>query len=57
MIMGAQVLDSKFICKLPFGAYAQAHNDSDVTNTMKQRTTGGINLGPSNMRGGCRFLS
>ncbi len=56
-IMGAQVLDSNLICKVPFCAYAQVHDDNDITNTMKQRTTGGINLGPSNMRGEYRFLS
>jgi hypothetical protein len=41
MIMGEQKLDYKMICKIPFGAYAQVHDDREVTNTMKQHTTGG----------------
>jgi hypothetical protein len=57
MIMGAQVLDTKMLCKLPFGAYAQVHDDAQITNTMEPRTTGAINLGPSNMQGGHKFLS
>jgi hypothetical protein len=57
MIMGKQILDTKHICKLPFGAYAQVHEDPAVTNTMGPRTTGGINLGPSNMQGAHRFLN
>jgi hypothetical protein len=57
MIMGMQVLDSKALCKLPFGAYVQVHDDSPTTNTMEPRTTGGINLGPSNMQGGHKFYN
>jgi hypothetical protein len=57
IIMGEQKLDVKFICKLPFGAYVQAHEDRDITNTMLPRTTGAINLGPSNLKGGHKFLS
>jgi hypothetical protein len=57
MIMGEQILDTKFICKLPFGVCVQAHDDLEITNTMLPRTTGAINLGPSNMRGGHQFLS
>jgi hypothetical protein len=57
MIMGAQVLDTKMLCKLPFGAYAQVHDDVQATNTMEPRTTGAINLGPSNLQGGHKFLS
>jgi hypothetical protein len=57
MIIGHQVLDIKMVCKIPFGAYAQVHDNNDTTNTMIQRTTGGINLGPSNMNGSFKFLS
>jgi len=49
MIMGEQKLDYKMICNISFGGYAQVHEDCEVTNTMKQHTTGGINMGPSNM--------
>jgi hypothetical protein len=57
MIMGQQILDYKSICKLPFGAYVQVHDDAQITNTMEPRTTGGINLGPNNMLGGHKFLN
>jgi len=57
IIMGEQKLDAKYICKLPFGAYAQVYEDREITNTMLPRTTGAINLGPSNLRGGHKFLS
>jgi hypothetical protein len=57
MIIGHQVLDTKMVCKIPFGAYAQVHDNNDITNTMIQRMTGGINLGPSNLSGSYKFLS
>jgi hypothetical protein len=57
MIMGEQKLDYEMICKILFGGYAQVHDDREVMNTMKQHTTGGINMGPSNMQGGHKFLS
>jgi len=57
MITGEQKLDYKIVCKIPFGGYAQVHEDSEVTNTMKQGITGGMNLGHSNMQGGHKFLS
>ncbi len=57
MIMGEQALDFSNLCKLPFGAYAQVHEDPQIMNTMEPRTTGGINLGPSNMTGAHKFLS
>jgi hypothetical protein len=56
MIMGEQVLEYKSICKLPFGAYAQVHNDIQVTNTIEPRT-GAINFPPHNMHGGHRFIN
>lgn len=34
MIMGEQKMDYKKICKVPFRAYVQAHNDNQITNTM-----------------------
>jgi len=49
MIMGEQILDTRMICKIPFGAYAQVRDDNKIMNMMKQHTTGGINQGPSNM--------
>jgi hypothetical protein len=57
MIMGEEILDCKSVCRLPFGSYVQVHEDNQVTNTMETRTTGGINLGPSNMTGGHNFFS
>jgi len=33
------------------------HEDNMLTNTMDSRTTGGINLGPSNFNGGYKFFS
>jgi len=57
MITGEQKLDYKIVCRIPFGGYAQVHEDSEVTNTMKQGITGGMNLGHSNMQGGHKFLS
>jgi hypothetical protein len=57
LIMGEQVLDYNNLCKIPFGAYVQVHDDAQTTNTMEPRTTGGINLGPSNMQGGHKFFN
>jgi hypothetical protein len=45
-------------CRLPFGAYAQVHDDLRVTNSMLARTTGVLNLGPTrNIQGTHKFLS
>jgi hypothetical protein len=58
IIIGTQKLDFKNVCRIPFGAYAQVHNDLAMTNTMDPRTTGAICLGPSgNIQGGHKFLS
>jgi hypothetical protein len=58
IIIGTQKLDFKNVCRIPFGAYAQVHNDLAITNTMDPRTTGAICLGPSgNIQGGHKFLS
>jgi hypothetical protein len=47
LICGEQMLNYKTICRLPFGAYAQVHDDQSITNTMASRTTGAISLGSS----------
>jgi hypothetical protein len=57
IIMGEKRLECKVLCKIPFGAYVQVHDDVQVTNTMEPRTTGRIKLGPSNMQGGHTCLS
>jgi hypothetical protein len=57
IIMGEQILNFNHICSLPFGAYVQVHEDRQITNTMETRTSGGLNMGPSNMQGAHRFLS
>jgi len=41
---------------LPFGAYVHVHEDNSTTSTMDTRTTGGINLGPSNLNGGFKIF-
>jgi hypothetical protein len=57
-IFGEQKLDYKAICRIPFGAYAQVHDDLKITNTMEARTTGAINMGPTgNIQGTYKFLS
>jgi len=58
LIFGEQRLDYNNICRLPFGAYVQVHDDLDATNTMESRTTGAINLGTSgNLQGSHKFYS
>ncbi len=58
MILGGQKIDYKNVCRLPFGAYVQVHDDRQITNTMESRTTGAINLGATgNVQGAHRFLS
>jgi len=44
LVCGEQVLNYKTVCRIPFGAYAQVHDDQNVTNTMASRTTGAISL-------------
>jgi hypothetical protein len=34
-------------CKIPFGAYIEAHEDYDRTHTMAERTKGTICIGPT----------
>ena len=57
-IMKGKSLDWKKICKLHFGAYAQVHEDRNVTNTLKERTQGEIHLGPTgNLKGTYNLFS
>jgi hypothetical protein len=57
MIMGHQILNYASLCKLPFEAYVQVHEDNPVTSNMETRITGGINLGLSNLYGAHKFYS
>jgi hypothetical protein len=58
LVCGEQVLNYKTVCRIPFGAYAQVHDDQNVTNTMASRTTGAISLGSTgNIQGTYRFMS
>lgn len=51
-------LDVSVHAKYIFGAYGEAHNDNDITNTMEERTTSCINLGPTgNVQGTHKFLN
>ena len=57
-IMTGKPLDYEKHCRLPFGAYAQTHEDRNITNNMITRTEGGICLGPTgNLEGSYSFLS
>ena len=57
IITGSQ-LDYRKHCRLPFGAYVQAHEDSNPTNTQTARTIGAIALGPTgNLQGSYEFLN
>jgi len=58
LILGEQKLDYEAICRIPFGAYVQVHDDPTITNTMQSRTTGAISLGATgNAQGTHRFFS
>ena len=46
-IMTGKSLDWNKSCKLQFGAYAQVHEERNVTNTLEDRTQGEIYLGPT----------
>ena len=44
-------------CKLPFGAYAQVHEEPSPSNSQVARTVGAICLGPTgNQQGGYKFF-
>ena len=56
-IMTSKDLDLKKICKLHFRAYAQVHQDRNVTNTLEERTQGTICLGPTgSIQSICNFF-
>jgi len=58
LVFGEQKINYETTCRLPFGAYAQVHDDLDVTNTMQSRTTGAISLGATgNVQGTYRFFN
>jgi hypothetical protein len=58
LVFGERKSDYNIICRIPFGAYVQVHDDLNVTNTMESRTTWAINLGPTgNIQGTHKFLS
>ena len=58
LILGEQKLDYEAVCRIPFGAYVQVHDDPTITNTMQSRTTGAISLGATgNAQGTHRFFS
>ena len=54
--MTENTLDWKKSCKLQFGAYAQVHEDRNVTNKLGERTQGAIYLVPKgNVQGTYNF--
>ncbi len=58
LVFGEQKINYETACRLPFRAYAQVHDDLEVTNTMQSRTTGGISLGvKGNVQGTYRFFN
>jgi hypothetical protein len=55
--MTGMELDFEKHCKLPFGAYAEAHEEYPQTNTMAPRTRGVIFLGPTgNFQGSYKMM-
>jgi hypothetical protein len=57
MIMAGKPLEYNKELAVQFGSYCQVHMHHAPQNSMKERTLGGICLGPSgNEQGGCRFL-
>ena len=51
-----QKMDAKKWCKLHYGAYAETHEDQEITNTLKSRTRPAIHLGPiKNLNGSTRL--
>jgi hypothetical protein len=56
-IMTGMALDFAKHCKIPFGAYAEAHEEYQQTNTMAPRTPGVICLGPTgNFQGSYKMM-
>jgi hypothetical protein len=57
-IMTGTALDFNKHCQIPFGAYAEVHEDNNIMNTMTERTQPAICLGPTaNFQGSYKFLS
>ena len=57
-IMSGHKLDYNKHCKLPFGAYMQAHEEPTPSNSQQARTVGAICLGPTeNIQGSYKFLN
>jgi hypothetical protein len=57
-IITGTALDFTKHCQIPFGAYAEVHEDKDKTYTMDGRTHPAICLGPTaNFQGSYKFLS
>ena len=48
VVMGGPPIDHKKHCKVPFGAYVQACNENNPTNTNAPRTVDAIYLRPLN---------
>jgi hypothetical protein len=56
--MTGTALDFNKHCQILFGAYAEVHEDNNITNTMTERTQPAICLGPTaNFQGSYKFLS
>jgi hypothetical protein len=56
-IITGTTLDFAKHCKLPFGAYAEAHEEYTQSNTMAQRTRAVICLGPTgNFQGSYKMM-
>jgi hypothetical protein len=57
-IMAGTALDFNKHCQIPFGAYAEVHEDRNITNTMSEQTQPAICLGPTaNFQGSYKFIS
>jgi hypothetical protein len=57
-IMTGTALDFTKHCQIPFGAYAEVHEDINKTNTIDERTQPAICLGPTaNFQGSYTFMS
>ena len=57
-LLTGRTLDFNRHCKLAPGTYCLVHEENTPTNTMEERATGAIAIGPTaNMQGSYRFLS
>ena len=59
MIINGKGLDYNKHCKIPFGAFVQAHHEPSPTNTNESRTIDAIYLQPveDNMQGGHKVFN